>query len=322
MNKKLLIGISIAILVIVVGGIIVTGKIAKNSVVSSATTLDKKVYCGSDGKITGTQLIQSHRTYCEVTTSNQPSYQSNISSIYSFKIIDDQGNVLKDFDTVHEKLMHFIVVRKDLANFQHVHPEFNAMTGEFILSNLNFPSDGPYRLFADFTPRASQMGPDGMKLEVTVSQDFQVGNMANYTPESIGNTTNNKTFDGYQFILTTDLSRPMTGMPSLLTYKINQNGKPVDDLEKYLGAFGHAVILSEGGLQFIHTHPFGGSSENPFGVVNFIVDFPEAGKYKIFAQFQRNGKVITTDFVVNVVEGSVTNLPQSGLPTHGGAMMH
>ena len=58
---------------------------------------------------------------------------------------------------VHEKIMHFIVIRKDLANFQHVHPDFNSSTGEFTLSNLTLPSDGEYRLFADFTPTASQM---------------------------------------------------------------------------------------------------------------------------------------------------------------------
>jgi hypothetical protein len=315
MNKKTLIGITIAILVIAVGGIIVTSKTGKNPVVSSTTTGNKKVYCGSDGKLTDTQSIQSHRSYCEQMTSNQAAYQPNTSSVYSFKIIDDQGNVVKDFDTVHEKLMHFIVVRKDLANFQHVHPEFNATTGEFTLSNLNFPSDGPYRLFADFTPSASQ-------LAVTASEDLQVGNIANYQPQTIGNTANSKTFDGYQFTLTSNPVKPATGSENILTFDIKQDGKAIKDLEKYLGALGHSVILSEGDLQFIHAHPIEDPAKPQTGKVNFAVDFPEAGTYKVFTQFQRNGKVITTDFVVKVVEGSATGLPQSGSTTHGGAMMH
>ena len=35
-----------------------------------------------------------------------------------------------------------------------------------------------------------------------------------------------------------------------------------------------------------------------------MVDFPEAGKYKVFTQFQRAGKVFTTDFVVTVAQGT------------------
>lgn len=323
MNKKILIGITLAALVvIVVGGIIATSKTAKNTAITSTITEDTKSYCGSDGALTATQPIQSHRSYCEVTTSNQQSYQANTPSIYSFKIIDDQGHVVKDFDTVHEKLMHFIVVRKDLAHFQHVHPEFNATTGEFTLSNLNFPSDGPYRLFADFTPRASQTGPDSMKLAVTASHDLQVGNMAKYQSQTIGETTPSKTFEGYQFTLTSNPLKLATRSENKLTFNITQDGKPIKDLEKYLGALGHSVILSEGDLQFIHAHPIEDPAKPQSGKVNFVVDFPEAGTYKVFTQFQRNGKVITTDFVVTVVEGSGTSMPQSESTMHGGAMMH
>ena len=322
MNKKTLIGVIIATVVIVVGGIIGTSKTAKNPVITSTTPLDKNAYCGSDGKLTATQSIQSHRSYCEVMTSNQQSYQANIPSIYSFKIIDDQGNVVKDFDTVHEKLMHFIVVREDLANFQHVHPEFNATTGELTLSNLNFPSDGPYRLFADFTPRASQMGPDAMKLAVTASHDLQVGNSANYKPQMIGETTNSKTFEGYQFTLTSNPAKLATGSENILTFDITQDGKVIKDLEKYLGALGHSVILSEGELQFIHAHPIEDPVKSQSGKVNFAVDFPEAGTYKVFTQFQRNGKIITTDFTVTVVEGPAASAPQSRSTTHGGIITH
>ncbi len=47
------------------------------------------------------------------------------------------------------------------------------------------------------------------------------------------------------------------------------------------------------------------------GKVDFMVTFPEGGKYKIFTQFQRGGKVFTTDFVVTVAEGTSTN-PMEG----------
>lgn len=85
---------------------------------------------------------------------------------------------------------------------------------------------------------------------------------------------------------------------------LSENGNPVIDLEPYLGAFGHSVILREGSLDFIHAHPLENMSSSQTGNVDFMVNFPEAGRYKLFTQFQRNGKVITSDFVVTVAKGA------------------
>ncbi len=315
MNKNTIIGI-IAVAVILIAGVFVVSKTNKNPQVS--TNNQNAVYCGSDSELTSTQPIQSHRNYCIKYNSDAVTFTPNTPAAFTFSIIDDEGNTLKDFDTVHEKTMHFIAVRKDLANFQHVHPEFNSTTGEFTLSNLTLPSDGEYRLFADFTPTGSMMGPNGMKLPVTISQDVRLGNMASYKPGPIGSPTSTETVDGYQFTLTTTPQAPATGSENKLTFDIRQNGKPVTDLEKYLGALGHSVILSEGDLQFIHGHPVEDPSKPQTGKVNFMVDFPEVGKYKVFTQFQRSGKIMTTDFVVNVGEGAES----SSEVEQGGSMMH
>ena len=152
------------------------------------------MYCGSDGVLTATQTIQSHRSYCLQSLSSVNNFQPNVPMVYSFRIVDDQGNTVKDLDVVHTKIMHFIVVRKDLAEFQHIHPDFNTSTGVSTLPDLTFPSDGAYRLFADFTPTASQMGPDGMKLTATPFQDVNVGDLKKYQPKSIGTEDKNKTF--------------------------------------------------------------------------------------------------------------------------------
>ena len=320
-NKSILV-VPVVLILIIIGFFAFKKPTANQPVATNTTTTsnnaNEKVYCSSDGTLGASQPIQSHRSYCIQATSNTTSYQPSNPSVYSFKVVDDQGNVLKNYDTVHEKIMHFIVVRKDLANFQHVHPDFNPTTGEFSLSTLEFPSDGPYRLFADFTPTSSQMGPDNMKLPVTISQDVNVGNLGNYKQVAIGDTTTTKTFEGYQFALAKTPQQLATGSENKLTFTITQNGKPVKDLEKYLGALGHSVILSEGDLQFIHAHPLEDPTKPQTGNINFMVEFPEAGKYKVFTQFQKNGKVITTDFVVNVIQGSA----QKNTPSAGGSMMH
>ena len=95
------------------------------------------------------------------------------------------------------------------------------------------------------------------------------------------------------------------------------------DLEPYLGALGHSVILREGTLDFIHAHPVEEVTAKQNGTVSFIVDFPEVGKYKVFTQFQRGGKVITTNFVVSVLKGSGQGTDSmEGQTPVGGHVMH
>jgi hypothetical protein len=76
--------------------------------------------------------------------------------------------------------MHFIVVRKDLTQFQHLHPDFNQETGEFSVA-VTFSAAGPYRFFADFSPETD----NPMKLPVTVYSDLPVGDVADFQPQEV-----------------------------------------------------------------------------------------------------------------------------------------
>lgn len=261
------------------------------------------VYCSSDGTLSATQSIQSHRSYCIKPGPTGGGYAPNAPKAYTFSIVDDQGSILKNFEITHTKLLHLIIVRKDLAYFQHVHPEFDQSTGQFTLSDLTFPADGEYRIFADFAAAGGQKDSSGMPLMATPSEDVLVGNTANYTPQPIGSQEPSKTFEGHQVILSTGKTLE-SGAESMLTFDLKQNGKEITDLEPYLGALGHSVILREGNLDFIHAHPMEDVNVKQNGKVDFMVDFPEAGTYKVFSQFQRGGKVFTTDFVVSVAQGT------------------
>jgi hypothetical protein len=298
-NKTLLFGV---IAIVVIGGIAILA--TKNN---SKPLGNVGVYCSPDGTLSGTKPIQSHRSYCLKTDSSGKTYAVNAQNEYSFSIVDDQGNTLKDFAITHTKSMHVIVVRKDLANFQHVHPEYDQTTGTFTLKDLTFPADGQYRIFADFAPEGGIKDPMGMSLAVTISEDISVG--SNYTPQPLGSEEKTKTFDEYRVSLATH-SALMSGAESMLMFSISQNGKPITDLEEYLGALGHSVIIRESTLDFIHAHPIGVQNQN--GTVSFMVNFPEAGKYKVFAQFQRAGKVFTTDFVVSVAQNE--QIPDMSMP--------
>ena len=67
----------------------------------------------------------------------------------AFRIVDRRGQTVRDFDVEHTKRMHFIVVRRDMTGFQHLHPTENA-DGTWSLP-VTLPDAGTYRVFADFS---------------------------------------------------------------------------------------------------------------------------------------------------------------------------
>ena len=64
-------------------------------------------------------------------------------------------------------------------------------------------------------------------------------------------------------------------------------------LDDYLGAKGHLVALREGDLAFLHVHP----DEDR---LRFMAEFPTAGRYRLFLQFQVDGSVHTAAFTHEV----------------------
>src|SRR5688500_5014093 len=84
---------------------------------------DGQWYCSSDGTLTKAKSIQSHRSFCLKTNGSASQFFPGTPTVYAFTIVDDEGDVVKEFETTHTKIMHVIVARKDLGQFQHVHPE-------------------------------------------------------------------------------------------------------------------------------------------------------------------------------------------------------
>jgi hypothetical protein len=88
-------------------------------------------------------------------------------------------------------------------------------------------------------------------------------------------------------------------------------------LEPYLGAWGHFVLIEHGLRTFIHAHPMQTGqaltepavphqhvaipiASPPPDVIEVPVAFPHAGLYKLWAQFQVNGKVQVIQYVLRV----------------------
>lgn len=201
---------------------------------------------------------------------------------YRFRIVGRDG-VRTEFDVEHTRRMHVIVVRRDFAGFQHVHPEMDAATGTWT-TPLTIHEPGTYRVFADFVA-------DGEKQ--TLATDLFVA--GDFRPRPLPRpSTAADAADGYTVELVGDA---VVGEESTLDFVVRRGERVVDDLSPYLGARGHLVALRAGDLGYLHVHA---DAED----LSFAADFPTAGDYRLFLQFRHRGEVRTAAFTVRAEEGS------------------
>jgi hypothetical protein len=204
---------------------------------------------------------------------------------FSFQIIGPDGAPVTAFDVEHDKRMHLIVVRRDTTGFQHVHPEM-APDGTWSVP-LEFPAGGTYRAFADFHPTGGKATTLGVDLNVPGTFE-----PAEHAPSRRAQV------DGYTVELTGEL---VPGRASPVTLTVSKDGRPVTDLQPYLGAYGHLVALRDGDLAYLHVHPDGepGDGRTPAGPqIQFVAEVPSAATYRLFLDFQHGGVVRTAEFTV------------------------
>jgi hypothetical protein len=202
---------------------------------------------------------------------------------FQFRLLDQAGRPVTSFVTEHEREMHMIVVRRDLSGFQHLHPTMDA--GGTWTTGLRLPDAGVWRVFADF---ATGAGPATLGVDVLAGGRFD--------PAELPAPATSATVDGYRVTLEpTGLAGGQTGS---LTFRVARDGKPVTDLEPYLGARGHLVALREGDLAFLHVHPTDAATEG--ASIGFGAEPPSAGRYRLYLQFRHGGQVRTAAFTLAV----------------------
>ncbi|MEU8637153.1 hypothetical protein AB0C38_33695 [Amycolatopsis sp. NPDC048633] len=209
---------------------------------------------------------------------------------FTFEITGPDGAAVTAYDVEHEKRMHFIVVRRDTAGYQHLHPELGA-DGTWTVP-VTVADAGSYRAFADFTPS----GGEGQTLGVDLVAPgvFQPVEHRESRVADVG---------GYRVRLDGDL---VPGRSSRLTATVAEGGRDVTDLQPYLGAYGHLVALRGGDLGYLHVHPDGapGDGRTSAGpAATFFAEVPSAGTYRLFLDFRHGDVVRTAEFTVTTGEG-------------------
>jgi hypothetical protein len=204
----------------------------------------------------------------------------------AFRILGPDGEPVTDYDVLHDKALHLIAVRRDLSGYQHVHPELGSDGQWRIPLSL---TAGSWRVFADFAPTALE---DNLILGTDVSV------AGDYRQQPLPPATATTEVDGYTVTLEGELK---PGAESELTMSVSRDGEPVTDLEPYLDAYGHLVVLRSGDLAYLHVHPAGepgDGSTRPGPEVTFFTSVPSAGTYRLFLDFKHGGAVRTAALTV------------------------
>ncbi|MGY1637270.1 hypothetical protein ACI78V_11515 [Geodermatophilus sp. SYSU D00742] len=215
----------------------------------------------------------------------------------AFRVLGPDGAPVREFDVDHDEDLHLVAVRRDLTGYQHLHPELDA-DGTWRTPVALTP--GSWRVVVDTTPTA-------LGEELLLGADVEVP--GSHDPQPLPEPAAVAEVDGYTVVLTGEL---VTGRESELTFSISRDGRPVTDLQPYLGAHGHLVALRDGDLAYLHVHPVepaDGVAPAPGPHVGFAATAPSPGSYRLFLEFRHGDAVHTAAFTVRVAPGGADGTP-------------
>jgi hypothetical protein len=206
----------------------------------------------------------------------------------TINITEKDGEPINDFEINHEKLLHLIIVNHDLSFFNHIHPDFQG-EGKFTIETT-FPTGGEYKVFADFLPSGGA--------NETLSEWVEVEGEEGKHADIIADSSRIKEVNGKEIELTLSGVKPKEEITLSYNIRDAKTKEGINNLEPYLGAVGHVVILSADAESYLHVHPLDEKASGP--IAEFATTFPQSGIYKIWGQFQHNGEILTVPFVVDV----------------------
>jgi hypothetical protein len=193
------------------------------------------------------------------------------------------------FTRVHERFFHLFVISRDLGYFEHLHP-LPQSDGSFLLGQPIPP--GEYMLIADFLP--DRATPQMVQRALIAPGRSARPRLA--TPAA--DPARRVVRDG--LAVTLEVRELAVGKEAPMTFTVTDaaDGTPVTDLAPYLGAPAHMLIVKGDLSDAIHAHPEELRTGGP--TVSFHPLMPAAGDYKLWIQFQREGKVTTFPFWLQV----------------------
>jgi hypothetical protein len=192
----------------------------------------------------------------------------------------------EDLLVVQTKRIHLLIVDPSLDDYQHVHPVPGRRPGEWEFS-FRPRFGGAYRIFADFTPVATNRG-------LYSETEMAVAGAPN--PVAAGTQALSWTadLDGCHFALTPAALPIRAGVPADLRLVITRIGGGPVPLEPVMDAFAHLVAFDTQRSGFAHIHPREADvTKRPdptHPAFTFRVMIPAPGRYVIWSQVNLAGK--------------------------------
>lgn len=206
------------------------------------------------------------------------------------------GEPIKDFELVHDRPYHLFVISQDMEFFQHIHPE-QAEDGSWSI-DVVLPKPGYYAMLSDFMPK----GGSAQFLTRPLVTAGYTGDLLAQSARLVPDTVRTQTVDDLTATVTFDPGTLRAGSYGHLTFHLTRAGtdQPVKELQTYLGAFGHLLIMSEDMVDYVHSHPLEilpseVNLEELRGGPDVIFEglMPKAGRYRAWAQFRYQDKIYT-----------------------------
>ncbi|MGN9809394.1 copper resistance protein CopC [Micromonospora sp. BQ11] len=206
---------------------------------------------------------------------------------YRFRIVGTDGQPVTRFMVVHDKPLHLVVVGRDLGGYQHLHPTM-AADGTWSVP-LRLARAGTYRIYADFSVAAGDATP----LPLVLGVDHHVPGA--YAPVELPAAQPQAEAGPFTVAMT---GTPTAGVTVPMAFGVGRDGTagPVP-VQRYLGAYGHLVVIREGDLGYVHVHP---EPDLVDGAITFWLTAPSAGRYRAFLDFQVDGTVHTAAYTIDV----------------------
>ena len=235
----------------------------------------------------------------------------------------------------HNHLMHLFLIRlPQMDRFLHLHPD-KTSSSQFLLRLPQLPA-GRYQMFADVVHQTG--------FPTTIVGEVELPDIPGNPPGSDDSEWAGPAIlsganagpkcplpDGGQMVWERPATPLKANTPTIFRFRVEDaEGKPVPDLQPYMGMAAHAEFVRSDLTVFAHVHPsgsvpmaalelaqqgllaYGGPEQNamvsdmamaPASLspeVSFPYGFPKPGDYRLFIQVKRAGQVETGVFDVHV----------------------
>jgi hypothetical protein len=230
---------------------------------------------------------------------NPPQLAAGEAAALRITVRDASGSPTLRLPLAHGKALHAIIVSADLDYFAHVHP--SPEESAFVIRHT-FEEGGEYLLILDYQTPSGEPALDRHSLSVR-------GPRRAHSP--LAESPRRQKAGELELTLRND-SQLRAGVPTTLHFDVThaETQLPVNDLERYLGASAHFIALSADGGDFVHVHPLE-NADRPAHLAAHAA-FPRPGFYKLWAQVQHRGAVLTLPFVLRVGEEEAQAKPALG----------